>query len=398
MKRIFDITTNDLRQLLRDRQTFLFLLLMPVAFTLLFGFAFGSFNKPQTNVDTRLIVNLINLDEGQFGKTLTDQLSQSTMIRIVENQSEDESMLTAKIKKDVIAAVVTIPEGYSTSIMNSQPLPVEILTKKNTGAAFTVEAEIKRLVNRTNQSAQSTLILINRIPNLKFDAVFETISNAWFNPPITLSNQITAMQQDNPNGMSAAQTAPGMMLQFSLAGLLTAGQMIVNERKSRAFHRLLTTATSRLHILLGHYFAILTLVFVQFVILILFGQFIMGLDYLNQALPTFLLTLACAMCIAAIGLLIGMLAKTDDQAIIFALIPMFIFSGLGGAWMPLEFTGKTFQTIGHFSPVAWGMDGFKSILSSGGGIDTIWLPVVVLFGYGVLFFCLAAYTLAKNNN
>ncbi len=138
--------------------------------------------------------------------------------------------------------------------------------------------------------------------------------------------------------------------------------------------------------------------FVQFIILILFGQIVMGLDYLSQVLSTILLTLACAICIAAIGLLIGMLAKTDDQAIIFALIPMFIFSGLGGAWMPLEFTGKTFQTIGHFSPVAWGMDGFKSILTSNGGLETIWLPTLVLFGYGLFFFALAAYALKTKQN
>ncbi len=35
MKRIFDIAAKDLTQILRDRKSFLFLLIMPIAFTFL---------------------------------------------------------------------------------------------------------------------------------------------------------------------------------------------------------------------------------------------------------------------------------------------------------------------------------------------------------------------------
>ena len=41
MKRILDITAKDLRQIIRNRMTFLFLLIMPALFTILFGLAFG---------------------------------------------------------------------------------------------------------------------------------------------------------------------------------------------------------------------------------------------------------------------------------------------------------------------------------------------------------------------
>ncbi len=74
------------------------------------------------------------------------------------------------------------------------------------------------------------------------------------------------------NQSALAHTAPGMMLQFAIAGLLTAAQVIVAERKSRTLQRLLTTATSRVHIVLGHYLAIFILIFTQFIILILFAQ------------------------------------------------------------------------------------------------------------------------------
>ena len=43
MIRIFDIALKDLLQLSRDFKTFMFLLIMPIFFTFLFGFAFGGF-------------------------------------------------------------------------------------------------------------------------------------------------------------------------------------------------------------------------------------------------------------------------------------------------------------------------------------------------------------------
>jgi len=85
------------------------------------------------------------------------------------------------------------------------------------------------------------------------------------------------------------------------------------------------------------------------------------------------------------------LARSDEQAVIFSLIPMFVFSGLGGAWMPLEVTGATFQAIGHISPIAWAMDGFKNITTRGLGISSVLLPASALIGYAVLFFSLATW-------
>jgi ABC-2 type transport system permease protein len=85
------------------------------------------------------------------------------------------------------------------------------------------------------------------------------------------------------------------------------------------------------------------------------------------------------------------MAKSEEQAVIFSLIPMFVLSGLGGAWVPLEFTGSTFQAIGHVSPVAWAMDGFKNIVARGLGINSVLLPAAALLGYALLFFGLALW-------
>jgi hypothetical protein len=64
--------------------------------------------------------------------------------------------------------------------------------------------------------------------------------------------------------------------------------------------------------------------------------------------------------------------------------------------VPLEVTGETFQFIGHFSPVAWGMDGFENICTRGLGFESVLIPSAALAGYAVLFFLLAMWRLSAS--
>jgi len=128
-------------------------------------------------------------------------------------------------------------------------------------------------------------------------------------------------------------------------------------------------------------------------ILIAFGQFALKVEYMRAPSATLLVALSAALCISAMGLLIGILAKSEEQAVTFSIVPMFVFSGLGGAWVPLEVTGETFRIIGHLTPVAWAMDGFKNVIVRGFGLESVLIPSAALAGYAVLFFVLAVWRL-----
>jgi len=64
-------------------------------------------------------------------------------------------------------------------------------------------------------------------------------------------------------------------------------------------------------------------------------------------------------------MLIGVFAKSEEQTVVFVLIPMFVLSGLGGAWMPPRVHGAAFQSIGHVSPGGLGHGWFKNITARG---------------------------------
>jgi ABC-2 type transport system permease protein len=376
MIRMLDITRKDLLQLSRDFKTFMFLLLMPVIFTLLLGYTSGGFGGG---------------DDQWVSDSLHDLLAASEVVRLEERGFRSAADLEKMVADGNLAAAVIVPDGYGRALLKGKRLRLVVIADTNTAAWTTIEAELLSLTSRLDGAVRTATIMEGlHVAGIPFEYAFEKTLSAWEQPPIAIHETTSlAVQKASRPGMALANTAPGMMLQFAIAGLLTAAQVIVSERKSRTLQRLLTTATRGVHILMGHYLAILFLISVQFLILILFGQLVLKVAYLRVPLATLLVAVSAALCISALGLLIGILAQTEEQAIIFSLVPMFVFAGLGGAWVPLEVTGPAFQAIGHLSPVAWGMDGFKNIAARGLGFESVLLPAAALIGYAALFFVLA---------
>ena len=390
MIRIFDIAFKDFLQLMRDFKTFMFLLLMPVLFTLLFGYAFGGFGS---GGDERLPVGYLDEDGSAISREILSLLNESEVIRLERFPILDRAGLEAMVADQQLAAALIIPPGYGYGMLHARREKLVLIGDMNSTVGTSIESELLAGVVRLESAVNTAVIFEGLVgEHAPFDYVLEEAIRRWEEPPIrVLETTSSAIAQQDDSSQSLAHSSPGMMLQFAIAGLLTSAQIIISERKNGALQRLLTTATRRIHILAGHWVAIFVLLLLQFAILILFAQVILKINYLREPAATSLVMLASVFCISALGLLIGLLARSEEQGVMLSLIPMVIFSGIGGAWVPLEITGPTFQAIGHLSPVAWAMDGFKNISIRGLGIESVVIPSAALFGYGVLFFLLAAW-------
>jgi ABC-type multidrug transport system permease subunit len=395
VRRIFDLTVKDLIELMRDRMTFMFLLIMPILFTLLFGFASGAFSRGVN--DPRLPVGFLDQDDTWLSHSLRDQLSASKVIGLRSGLWRNQSDLEAMVTDEKLSGAIIVPAGYSRAVLRGENARLVLIGDVETTVGRSIEGEavtaVIHILNAVNTALVMEQAAGDRTP---FDFTFSKALSAWENPPIQIKETTSsAIPANDDKANSLAQTSPGMMLQFSIAGLMTAAHVIVNERKSGALRRLLTTSTARWQILLGHYLAIFVLIFDQFLTLILFGQLFLGVNYLRAPAATLLVSFCGAMGISALGLLIGVQAKNQEQAVIFSMVLMFLLSGSGGTMVPLEVTSQTFQTIGHLSPVAWAMDGFKDVILRGYGIETVWRPSLALLGYAVLFLALAAIRFSR---
>lgn len=401
--RVIDLAIKDLMELARDWKAALFLVIMPIAFTLMFGFAFGGFSTGEQ--DPRLPVGLIDQDGGRLSASLASLLEASGAIRPValQGKAADPARAEKQVQEEDLAAVVIVPAGYSDRLLAGEPIRLTAIVDEGKPAGLTARGEVQAAALRlagavetarlSAQAYQAQTPFADEAARQQFmaEAIDRTIQ-AWQEPPLTVTVTEPSVEEEGETIMQSgfSHTSPSMMVQFAIAGLMGATMVLVLERKSRALRRLLTTAISRTEIILGHYLAMFVMIMVQFVILVAFGE-LLGVPYHREPLAILLVMAATAAWTAALGLLIAVLAKTEDQVIIFSLIPMLVLAGMGGAWVPLEFTGKAFQTIGHLLPTAWAMDGFENIVVRGLGFGSVLLPVAIMLGYAMVLFALAAW-------
>jgi ABC-2 type transport system permease protein len=404
--RIIDLTLKDLTQLVRDWKAATFLVAMPVVFTLLFGFAFGGYDSGEG--DPRLAVGFLDRDGGRLiSASLLDMLEASGVIRPVVLEGRDADRADRMVRDEDLATAVTIPVGYSDKLLAGDLMPLEVIVGEGASAGTTVRDEIQLAATRLAGSVQAAQLsaqaygsavgFADEAARQEFleEAVDPALA-AWADPPLKVQETRSMAIAEVEGGSAVIQrgfshTSPSMMVQFAMAGLIGAAEILVLERKSRALQRLLTTAISRLEIILGHYLAMFVMILTQFALLVVFGQLVLQVNYLREPVATLLVMVTTALWTASLGLLVGTLAKTEDQVIIFCLIPMFILAGMGGVWMPLEFTGKAFQTIGHLLPTAWAMDGFENVVIRGLGLEAVLLPVGIMLAYALGLFALAMW-------
>ena len=185
MRRIFDIAGKDLLQTLRDRKTFMFLLLMPIAFTLFFGFAFGGFD--QSPADNRLPVGYLDLDNGQLSPEFHTLLANSTVIRLDEDPQRSAADLDQLVTDGDLAAAVIVPEGYSQSVLDGMPMKLTFIADPSNSSASTIQGEALTLVNRLVGAVRTAGIAVQTTGDpSKFDSAFAEALAAWQNPPVQM--------------------------------------------------------------------------------------------------------------------------------------------------------------------------------------------------------------------
>jgi len=396
--RSLELARKDLLQLSRDWKSAAFLIIMPVVFTLMMGFIFDSGN---VEADPRLPVGVVDqTGDSTVAQLLLDLLDASETIR-PELLDFDAEEATQRVIDEELAAAIVIPSNYGSRVLAGDEPDLTVVLEEASTTAGTIQQSLQTAVGRLYGAVQTAQLTRQALEEAgqevdqewTEEAVAEAVA-AWEEPPFQVESTgsgaiSTEDEGESPSGF--AHSSPGMIVQFTIAGLIGSAEILVAERKGRVLQRLLTTALARTGILLGHFIAMFTVVLGQVILLILFGQFALGLQYLSHPWATALVAVTLAFWTSSLGLLIGVLSKTEDQAVIYSMVCMFLLAGLGGAWMPLEVTGETFQTIGHLLPSAWAMDALKNVLIRDLGLQAALLPVGVMAAYGLAFFGIAAW-------
>lgn len=403
--RVLDLALKDIRQILRDWKSALFLLVMPVLFTVFFGLVFSPTYSADQKTDPRLPVGWINQDpDGLLSSGFEELLNQSDVIRPVLLDGTTFEQASEMVDKGELVAVIRMPSGYSQAIILDQPASLDAIADQDTPSGRTIVTALETVTGRLLGAVESAHISLETYQNQVglidtsarqafFQQAFTKAISAWKVPPLTLQIEqgIGMTASINPgikiNGFT--QSSAGMIVQFAIFGLINSAMLLVLERKTGCLQRLLSTPVRRAEVIGGHILAMFLVVFVQETILVLLGQLVFGVQYFRQPGGILVMMVALALWASSFGLLIGAIAKREDQVIVLCLIAMFLFSAMGGAWFPLDVAGKAFSAIGHVLPTAWAMDGFQNIVMRGLGFNSVLLPAGLLIAYSLAFFGLA---------
>jgi ABC-2 type transport system permease protein len=328
---------------------------------------------------------------------LRELLDTSAAVRLVDLSPDDDA--GEEVSSGRLAAAVLVPAGFSEGTLAGQAVQVTVIADQAAGSSQAAEEAVRTMFVRALSAAQSSRMSVAALDAggagdqqaIQAEALSAAVL-AWQAPPLSIRREMAQARTDTtqiPTGY--AQSSPGMIVMFGVFGLMTSASLLVAERKTRTLQRLITTNMSRAEILGGHAVAVGIVALAQQAILVVAGQVIFGVDFLHEPIGLLLVMLGLALWVTCLGLLVGVLAHDEQQVVIFALITMFIFSAMGGAWFPLEVTGKTFAAIGHVFPSAWAMDGFQNLLVRGLGLQSVLLPVGIMAGYALAFLALAVW-------
>ncbi|NLT36158.1 MAG: ABC transporter permease [Gaiellales bacterium] len=391
MRAILALTGKDLLQTGRDRLAALFTFILPILFTVFFGFLFGSSGSD------RLPVALLNLDDGAPAQSLITTLERGGMVELRPYSAVQRLGLEEAVQKDNVAAGLIIPQGFgSASDANVPSAPAIVVGKMGSSGSQSVMQSVRSAVDRVlgaraaTAAALAALDLDSSPGSAEFQGGLAVSEAAYEHPTVTVIAEDAGTEAGRtPRGFDLS--SPGMLVNWILFSLLTAAVALVQERKTGALRRLLTTRVRGIQIIAGKTGAMLCITLTQQVVLIGLGQFVLGVDYLRNPPALLLAMFSLSLLAASLGLMLATILRSEQAVISATVIISMVLAAMGGAWFPLEITGSTFAAIGHVTPAAWVLDAFRGVILQGQGVLQVLPGLAVVWGYALLFFAVAVW-------
>ncbi len=393
MRRILTLARKDLLETRRDRLSALFIVIMPLAFTAFFGVMFGGGSD-------RLPLAVVNADRGPQANALVDSLRHSDAIRVEAVKASDfeQSMADAKA-----AAGLVIPAGFSAELGAGRPVTLTIVTDPSSSGGQAVATEIRAAAGRVvaaqlaaRVGAEETVSqMVKGTPKDPAGLVAQAMqraqpaaAQAMDRPAVTVKAvQAGTAAGQVPSGF--VLSSPGMMVNFIMFSLLTAGMAVINERRNGTLARLMTTRVRRPELIGGKMGGMFALTFLQQCLLIAVGQLAFGVDYLRDPAALLLMMISLSLVASSLGLLLASVLTSEQALVACVVITSMAVSALSGAWFPLEITGSAFQFVGHLLPTSWILDGLRGIIIRGFGLQDVLPAFAVALAWSAGLFALA---------
>lgn len=349
------IARRDLEYILRQRETLLWVFIMPVIFFYFIGTVTGGFGNPAGSAERPDPLAVQAPADGGF---IVDELARrlkQQRFRIVRPETpEDFARYSRRL-------VIPQPEGHDTvtdAVLAGEPLAITLERRGDElGASFD-----RVRVSRAIYTVVADLAVLKGDGAPASAEAFAHLAGAPRN--LTMQVMVAGRRQDPPTGF--AQAIPGTMVMFTMLVLLTSGAiMLVVEREQGLLRRLASAPISRGSVVLGKWTARMALALVQIGVAMLLGRVLFGMDWGASVGMVAVVLAAWAAFNASLALVLGSLARGQAQAAGIGVLGTMVLAALGGCWWPIEITPGWMQSLALTLPTGWTMDAMHRLVHFG---------------------------------
>ena len=350
LKSILNLAQKEGLQLLRDRLLLGFLIIMPVMLTVLIGSMTGSGIR-------KVKLAVWDQDRTAFSQSLVQALTNAPEFVLVArpaSYTEFQNLL----EQGSVSAGLIIPQNFSSDTMRpggGSTLPV-VLDGSNEVVASTLIGSLNGVVNQVmadmlkSSGAQAAGGIDTKI-DIAFNA---TLNLRW-----------------------SVQTGQIAMLTYLLV-LVVAAVSFVRERELGTIEQLVVTPISRLELILGkallaYAVGLVNLFLIFIVIKVAYDVPMRGDFFLMVALGSLFIFTEIG-----IGMLISLLTKSQQQAILIVFLLAMMEITFSGYLVPADQMPPLMSAIALFSPMQHFMAISRSIILKGSTLPMLWQHVIPL--------------------
>lgn len=362
------IAKAELKITAKDKMFFLWLLVFPFLFSLIFGLAF----RETSLRDQKVTLNIVDKDKSLLSQALISELpGEKYAVKVLENETESR------------VRTLIIPENFTKNILAGKK--VELTLEKKAGSNL-----------EASQSAYSNVLkaIIKILTKVVFIApqndkeLEEKYNQTELERLITIKSEMAGKLQIMPSGFN--HTIPAVSVMFILFTILMYGGInILQERRLGQLERIYLSPATFASIIGGKWLSRLLLGMLQIVLLFLVGKIVFNIYLGNSMLSLFLVALFLCGTVSGMSILFGSFIKKEEVLIVFNILVANLMASLGGCWWPIELVPSGLRTVSFFFPTGWAMDAFHKLIFFGYSLDSILLNVFVLFLFTVVFLILA---------
>ena len=342
------IARADLSFMLRQRETLLWVFLMPLLFFYFIGTVTGGFGSGSGERPDPLALQTA----AQRGPILDE------IVRRLEQQHYRVDRPVAQAELDTYRRRLSIPVFTEESVRSRTPVTATFELKDGgLGADFD-----QLRVSRALYTVVADLAVLQASGQPVTADAFKALASAP--RPLTLIVTSAGRRRDPPSGFS--QAVPGTMVMFTMLILLTSGAiLLVVERQAGLLRRLASTPITPGSIVLGKWISRMALGLVQLAFAMTVGRLVFRVDW-GSSLPMVILVLAMwAAFTASLALLLANVARTMAQMAGIGVLTSMVLAALGGCWWPIEITPKWMQSLSLALPTGWTMDAMHKLVNFG---------------------------------